>query len=96
MADQEQNPSCVSVEHVLPTYECHKKVRAAKITNIEGNVLVLFVPGPTAYTLNCVVPGAFIAKHHPRVGDYYVQYEDGYASVSPAHAFENGYARVGA
>jgi hypothetical protein len=30
-------------------------------------------------------------KHKPQVGGYYVLYKDGYASFSPASAFEEGY-----
>lgn len=31
-------------------------------------------------------------KHKPEAGGYYVVYEDGYKSYSPAAAFESGYA----
>jgi hypothetical protein len=34
------------------------------------------------------------AKHAPHVGGYFVQYEDGYTSFSPAEAFESGYVRA--
>ena len=30
-------------------------------------------------------------KHAPQVGGYYVVYDDGYKSFSPAKAFEEGY-----
>lgn len=33
----------------------------------------------------------YLAKHKPQVGGYYVVYEDGYVSYSPAAAFESGY-----
>lgn len=33
----------------------------------------------------------YVAKHKPEVGGYYVVYEDGYKSFSPAGAFESGY-----
>lgn len=36
----------------------------------------------------------FMRKHDPQPGGYYVVYEDGYASWSPAKAFEEGYTRV--
>ena len=78
----------------LPQYQSHKKVRAAKITAIKGDghddpVLVLEgVEGS-------VIPDAsFFGKHEPEVGGYYVVYEDGYQSYSPAEAFENGYTLV--
>lgn len=34
-------------------------------------------------------------KHAPQPGGYYVQYEDGYTSYSPAAAFESGYTLIG-
>lgn len=36
----------------------------------------------------------YVAKHKPEVGGYYVVYEDGYKSFSPASAFESGYTRL--
>jgi len=36
----------------------------------------------------------YIAKHKPHSGGYYVLYEDGYASFSPAEAFESGYTLI--
>ena len=33
----------------------------------------------------------YVAKHKLEVGGYYVVYEDGYKSFSPASAFESGY-----
>jgi hypothetical protein len=33
-------------------------------------------------------------KHKPESGGYFVVYDDGYESYSPAKAFEDGYTRV--
>lgn len=33
-------------------------------------------------------------KHNPDAGGYYVVYDDGYTSFSPAKAFEEGYTRL--
>ena len=33
-------------------------------------------------------------KHKPQKGGYYVVYDDGYTSFSPASAFEAGYTRL--
>lgn len=33
-------------------------------------------------------------KHDPSPGGYYVVYDDGYASFSPATAFEEGYTKL--
>lgn len=37
---------------------------------------------------------AFLKKHNPHVGGYYVVYADGYKSFSPADAFEEGYTLI--
>lgn len=79
----------------LPQYQCHKKVRAAKITGFRqnGNVdmpdLLLGEIGGTVSLLP-----DWHEKHKPLVGGYYVVYEDGYTSYSPAEAFEGGYTSV--
>lgn len=36
----------------------------------------------------------YMRKHQPQVGGYWVQYQDGYISWSPAQAFEEGYTRI--
>lgn len=41
-----------------------------------------------------MVPADYVAKHNPQADGYFVQYEDGYKSYSPAQAFENGYHRI--
>lgn len=40
------------------------------------------------------VDNAYFMKHRPQVGGYYVVYDDGYKSFSPAKAFEEGYTRI--
>ena len=84
-----------------PQYQCHKKVWALKIAGItdpnaaaDGSRLLAFeepADGPKHGPL--CADGSYMTKHDPRVGGYYVIYEDGYASYSPASAFESGYAR---
>lgn len=77
----------------LPQYKCHKTVRAARITALRQNGtsdmpdLVLGDIGGIVTLLP-----DWHAKHKPQVGGYYVVYDDGYASFSPANAFEEGYA----
>ena len=36
----------------------------------------------------------YVKKHNPQAGGYYVVYEDGYKSWSPAEAFESGYTKM--
>jgi hypothetical protein len=80
----------------LPQYKCHKVVRAAKITAFRQNGnpdmpdLVLGEIGGVV----ALLPD-WHAKHKPHVGGYFVKYEDGYTSFSPAIAFEEGYTLEG-
>ena len=88
----------------LPKYKCHKEVHAAKIVAV--NRVPSIDNRPDTYQLALDVTGddqvdgyvhvdhQFLAKHDPKPGGYFVQYEDGYQSYSPAQAFESGYARV--
>lgn len=86
----------------LPLYNCHKQVRAAKITDINydrhGAQLVLEVPCGEAVTTDTrEVDMAFMDKHRPKIGGYFVEYlGDGYTSFSPAGPFEAGYALASA
>ena len=89
----------------LPRYECHKKVWALKIKDIikdsdiaqkqnretDGSALLAFEE--TDY-MPIKVDYLYIRKHNPEIGGYYVVYEDGYISFSPAKAFESGYTKV--
>ena len=82
----------------MPRYRCHKEVEAAKIEAVNPKkkesklvaVIELNLPGGVVVE----VDAAFMAKHDPKPGMYLVQYADGYLSVSPAQAFEEGYALI--
>jgi hypothetical protein len=41
-----------------------------------------------------VVSVEYMQKHKPQPGGYFVQYQDGYKSFSPAQAFEEGYMQI--
>lgn len=80
----------------MPRYKCHKKVWALKIKSIDdpnaatdGSRLLHFEEH--GYGPLCV-DGAYMDKHRPVVGGYYVVYSDGYKSFSPAAVFEAGYS----
>ena len=78
----------------LPRWKCHKVVYADKIVRISS---FLF---DVRWELECggIVHGDDIAeltkRGSPIVGDYFVHYEDGYKSWSPAKVFEAGYTRI--
>jgi hypothetical protein len=90
----------------LPQYQCHKIVNAAQIALItpvpaEGetgasefhdSILTLALPGTEIGTTDIAVDAAWMARHRPVEGGYYVSYNDGeYASFSPPAPFEGGY-----
>ena len=83
------------VEQVeMPKYVCHKEVRAFKIGDIQTGGMGMFslVPAVAPGGIAPVgVDSDYIDRHIPQVGGYYVKYEDGYDSYSPAEAFESGY-----
>lgn len=93
------------VETPMPRYRCHKEVWALKIAKVEraagdrpagedesdGGVILTpeekgFAPFRTERE--------YVTKHNPQVGGYFVVYEDGYKSWSPADVFEEGYTRI--
>jgi Protein of unknown function (DUF2829). len=81
---------CANIE--MPRYECHKQVWALKIKSIQlntenGATITPEEPGFAPFS----VDAAYMAKHNPQVGGYFVLYKDGYRSFSPAEAFEDGY-----
>ena len=85
----------------MPQYQCHKKVWALKIADVidptkDGNesdgsrILMISDSGFSPIR----VDRHYVQKHKPENGGYYVVYEDGYKSFSPAQAFEEGYTRL--
>ena len=91
-------------QRLLPQYQCHKKVWALKIKDVQlhdpagSNPPVKFAGGflmpEDEKFLPIAFDAAFYNKHKPVKGCYWVQYEDGYTSISPAAAFEEGYSPV--
>jgi hypothetical protein len=83
----------------MPRYQCHKRVWALKIKGVvydqpprdgepQGNVTL--IPEEDGYS-PVTVDAAWAEKHRPQAGGYFVVYDDGYKSYSPANAFESGY-----
>jgi len=86
----------------MPKYLCHKRVWALKIKAIND---VTAPEGSESDGSKEIVPeeanfapfkidSDYITKHDPQVGGYYVVYEGGYKSFSPADAFEGGYTKI--
>lgn len=78
----------------MPKYRCHKEVWALKIVGLtvlsDGTVEIIPEKPFAAFT----VTPEYAQNHKPEVGGYFVVYKDGYASYSPAKAFEEGYTLV--
>lgn len=86
----------------LPCYICHKQVHALKIAEV-FNPDPVDIAGVSLHPLlrfeddrfaSMEVAPEWIAKHSPEAGGYYVVYDDGYTSFSPAEAFESGYSYI--
>jgi hypothetical protein len=81
----------------MPKYKSHKVVWALKIKSIakelaeyreiDGSATI--TPEEEGYE-PFKVSSEYMNKHQPEVSGYYVVYEDGYKSFSPADAFEKG------
>ena len=75
-------------------YKCHKIVHALQILEIiEGTDGAMITPVEKGYA-PFFVDGAYLKKHNPQIGGYYVVYEGGYKSFSPKKAFEEGYKKT--
>lgn len=85
----------------MPQYQCHKKVWALKIAKIESAAVgnnesdgsMWITPAEERFA-RFRVQYDYMRKHKPEVGGYYVVYDDGYKSYSPAKAFEDGYTLI--
>lgn len=81
----------------FPLYRCHKIVGALKIADFETSSQ--WPDGVTIYFEEIgfepiLVNKKWCDKHQPSRGGYYVVYDDGYTSYSPADAFEKGYTKI--
>lgn len=81
----------------MKNYRCHKVVSAMKIKEIliaaDNDGFALY-PEDEDNQPFIGVSREFVEKHKPEVGGYFVIYEDGYRSHSPAAAFEAGYTEI--
>lgn len=75
----------------LPRWACHKEVYADRIVEISPNNYWKLAHGRIVMADEVK---ELSKRQVPIVGDYYVVYEDGYATWSPAKAFEEGYTRL--
>lgn len=92
----------MSVAREMPRYKSHKTVWALKILMIDplpnpdpGNSAAMsygakITPAEEGYA-PFDVDADYVTRRRPEAGGYFVVYEDGYQSFSPAKAFEEGY-----
>jgi hypothetical protein len=76
----------------LPKWQSHKTVWAGKVAAVsekEGIPSLILDLGDDQ--TNIAVGQAWLDRHKPEVGGYFVLYADGYRSYSPAKAFEEGH-----
>lgn len=76
----------------FPQYRCHKIVRAVKIHSITRDAAGFKIHPENGQTFP--IADSYFKKHSPQPGGYFVIYEDGYCSYSPAKVFEAGYTLV--
>jgi hypothetical protein len=79
----------------MPRYQSHKEVRALKIASVStaslGKVKLTFAD---TYFAAHEVDANMVERYMPSEGDYFVVYADGYQSISPVKAFEEGYTKI--
>lgn len=84
----------------MPRYQCHKRVSAVKIKRISYEWVMksfstrYFIEPEEQECGPFEISTAYVDKHHPIIGGYYVVYDDGYESYSPPAPFEEGYTRI--
>lgn len=78
----------------MPRYRCHKEVRAAKIARIEQVGVFSKLHFEDERIPAVAVTNMWIENKEAVAGGYYVAYDDGYSSFSPAGVFENGYTII--
>jgi hypothetical protein len=93
-AEPEPEPEALRNPSGLPQYRCYKQVSAFKI----GSALSLSNGRVELVGINpdhsVIVDAGYVDKHRPQIGGYYVRYQDGYLSWSPAAVFEDGHTLV--
>ena len=81
-----------------PRYESHKIVQAAKIVGFHategiGRMSATVDPGDGGPVMQ-FIPTHRVMMEKAEVGDWAMLYKDGFRSISPAKAFEEGYRKV--
>jgi hypothetical protein len=75
----------------IPRWRCHKEVRADRIVAATPMHWQLACGGSVELSMEL---RARVPERTDPVGGYYVLYDDGFESWSPAQAFNDGYTRI--
>ena len=78
---------------ILQKWQSHKIVRAAKILQVNADD-TMELEVRLGMNVGVTPADKMFARYRPVAGDYYVVYDDGYASISPAVAFLEGYHQL--
>lgn len=74
----------------MPKYNAKKVIWAHKIHGFiydSDKQICAFVPSEPGYD-NVEISRAYVGKHNPHIGGYYLRHEDGHNSFAPADKFE--------
>jgi len=77
----------------VATYVSTKRVLAGRITEVVP--YGCYVEGVDGASVLREFPPNMTARYTPAPGDWWIVYPDGYQSLSPAAAFEDGYLILG-
>ena len=88
-----ENGGSTTQPRQYPQYQSHKTVGVLKIWAVQYSSPPQLLPCDQDYP-PIEVSQEWLKRHQPQAGGYFVVYENGYASYTPAIAFENGYTRV--
>lgn len=92
-----------TTQREMPKYQSHKIVHALQIERVEKDTEIASREGRETDGSAWIYPvdegfapfkvdHAYVRKHDPQAGGYFVVYPDGYQSWSPKEAFESGYS----
>jgi hypothetical protein len=85
-----EQPSIAEIERALDRDEVVEVLPDGSVIGLHGAHIVPVEEGIEPIRVD--VP--YLKKHRPQIGGYFVLYDDGYMSFSPAKAFEDGYTRI--
>ena len=88
-----EKPSIDELEKILASNDEEKVEILPSGEVVSSSDGAMMIPEDSRYD-SIHLDNNYLRKHNPQVGGYYVVYEDGYKSFSPAKAFEKGYIRI--